>query len=582
MTTTANPILTGYTNISSAPLSVNFYYFSKSITDLSNGGWTTTSIQDFENFLAAHVGLADIIGLGNFSTQLKPVQPYLSNALGTQFANLWQKMSPTLVANVAQQIETVGQQNHVTISNIYVVPPGSGSVWGQVGPGVLNVIYNLPGWNVLFDTPALDNAAWDVSFDVDLEITTDVPMQPFKLNFSAFAQPSNANLNMENTAALEIGLGDSVISAVTAGWVPNIFSTVSGDVDNNTPAVDVSTLNSTLATTLNNASTPLAAAGFTTCAFSIVGNPPQLTLTLTHPHDPAPALQNANASGGTLSIPPWLATSESEVKPGAAMAVFGHNFPVDTMSQLTVQWPNTSSGTPTGANIKYRLKGNSASEQTEPVSWAGPLYYFTATSLTANTTYEFVAQCGDFITWSEWGTVWFEITTSSTNIATVVLATSPTGSGVTVGSAPLPETAAPWNCAVQIPNGTAPGTYYLLAELSGNVLAWAQIVVAESLSPILQMIDTSTTPPTIITDPELDNGTTFTVRGEDFSPNSIVTVSLNGVAAVTTITPTGEFVVPITLPGNANTGGNTYTVTATTDSGQSASLPPFTTISPPK
>jgi hypothetical protein len=45
--------------------------------------------------------------------------------------------------------------------------------------------------------------------------------------------------------------------------------------------------------------------------------------------------------------------------------------------------------------------------------------------------------------------------------------------------------------------------------------------------------------------------------------------------------PNGEFELAITLPGNANTGSMAVDVTATAGS-QSASLPPYTTIAPPK
>ncbi len=604
----SNPNLAGFTNISNGSLSVEFTYFGKVIPGLSTGGWTTTSIQKFQSYLAANPFLAGLAGLSNLQSQLAPLQPYLSpNPLGVQFNVLWQSIAPQQVDNLKKQIVAEAQTTYdQTLSNVNVNYPTSGTLWGQTGVqqvfpppesgpkefGVVNLMYDLPGWDFAFDTPALGHTqqpAWDVSFDVDIEITTEVPIRPMSLNFTAVAEASNAQLNTDNSAASILGGFDSVLSWLTQGlgsWgVPNIFDKVQGNVENTSQAVNVAGLN-TLAQTLNGTGTQLVTVGFTECAISIAGSPPGLTLTLTHPRDPAPALRNANDLQGTLFIPPSLAASESEVKPGATIALLGSNFPVDTMTQLTVEWPNTSTGIPAGASVKYRLVGNEASEQTLPVSQPSPLggmYSFTALPLTANTKYEFMAQCADVLTWSHWSTEWLLISTSTTNVVNVVLASSPDGPGLTIGSAGLPQIAAPWAYSVQIPTGTAAGTYYLLAENAGEIIASTPIVVASSLQPILQMVDTSTTPPTIVTSPLLAGGAVFTVRGEDFLPGSAVTVELNGVAVGTpTAPPSGDFELAITLPGNENTGSNLFDVTATGAGGQSASLPPFSTIGPSK
>jgi len=606
----SNPNLAGFTDISNGSLSVEFTFFSKEITGLSSGGWTTTSLQKLEAYLAANPIAAAFAGLTSVQSQLAPVQSYLSpNTLGVQFNLLWQSIAPTQVNTIKKQIVTTAQTNGMTVSNVNVTYPASGTLWGQAGVqqvfpppesgpkefGVVNMMFDLPGWDVTFDSAALGHTqqpAWDVSFDVDIEITTEVPIRPMSLNFTAVAEASNAQMNTDNLAAEILGDADSILSWLTSGFdsgwdapVPNIFNTVEGDVDSTSQGVNVAGLN-TLAQSLNGTGNKLVGVGFTECAFSIAGTPPGLTLTLTHPRDPAPALRNANDLQGTLFIPPSLAASESEVKPGATIALLGSNFPVDTMTQLTVEWPNTSTGIPAGASVKYRLVGNEASEQTLPVSQPSPLggmYSFTALPLTANTKYEFMAQCADVLTWSHWSTEWLLISTSTTNVVNVVLASSPDGPGLTIGSAGLPQTAAPWAYSVQIPTGTAAGTYYLLAENAGEIIASTPIVVASSLQPILQMVDTSTTPPTIVTSPLLAGGAVFTVRGEDFLPGSAVTVELNGVAVGTpTAPPSGDFELAITLPGNENTGSNLFDVTATGAGGQSASLPPFSTIGPSK
>jgi len=601
----SNPNLAGFTDISNGSLSLEFTYFGKPIPGLSTGGWTTTSIQQFEAYLAANPFVAALTGLTNVQSQLAPVQSYLSpNPLGVQFSVLWQSIAPQQVDTIKKQIVTVAQTDGMTVNNVNVNYPTTGTLWGQTGLqqvypppesgpkefGVVNLMYDLPGWDVSFDTATLGDAvapAWDVSFDVDIEITTEVPIRPLSLNFTAVAEASNAQFNADNQPAKILGAADEALSWLTKGWdsgsVPNIFWTVQGNVDDTSQTVNVAGLN-TLATTLNSTGSQLVTAGFTQCAFSIGGTPPGLTLTLTHPHDPGPALQNANDLRGTLFIPPALAASESEVKPGATIALLGTNFPVDTMTQLTVEWPNTSSGIPTGANVKYWLVGDEGSAKTLPVTPPSPfdgMYSFTALSLIAKSKYKFMAQCEDFLTSSQWSTEPLEITTSTTNVVNVVLASSPDGPGLTIGAAGLPQTPAPWAYSVQIPTGTAVGTYYLLAEISGTIIASTPIVVASSLQPILQMIDSSTTPPTIITSPQLGDGATFTVRGEDFSPGSAVTVALNGVVVGTQSAPSGEFQLAITLPGNPSWGSIPVDVTATAAGGQSASLPPFSTLAPP-
>jgi hypothetical protein len=108
------------------------------------------------------------------------------------------------------------------------------------------------------------------------------------------------------------------------------------------------------------------------------------------------------------------------------------------------------------------------------------------------------------------------------------------------------------------------------------VLAKTQIKVVAELVPVLQLIDPTTQ---VLAPPPLLGGTAFTVRGEGF-PDGAITVKMNGVTVGSTNASSGEFVMTLTVPGNASSNSE-FIVVSANGGGVSATLD-FTTVGSPK
>jgi hypothetical protein len=240
------------------------------------------------------------------------------------------------------------------------------------------------------------------------------------------------------------------------------------------------------------------------------------------------------------------------------------------MDQLTIRWFNTSSGTPSGAEIKIESNGSDSVQEVPLAPGSDDLYLYTATGLTPNTEYKFYARCGDMFTWSQWSQAPLTVNTSQTNLANLVLI-PPSGSSFPIsllGSAALSTTSDAWSCSGHIPASTPLGTYELAAELSGTIIASTSVMVVATLTPMLQLFDPTTNTVTTVV-PGL-GGDPFTIRGEGF-PNGPVTVSLNGTVAGTPNAVGGQFVLSLRVPGTVSSNNQTVAIVATSG-GVSASL----------
>jgi hypothetical protein len=583
-------------NISDAPLTVNLAFNSK-IAD----GWVQESIVTLESQVPL------------LASALSQLQPYLTTPLGVLFNAIWTNIQGAQKTSAQSAFVTLMAQNGESVNSVNATFPSSGSLFATAYPawppegstpggvGSLALTFTLPGCDISFDTGSV-TAEWDISFDAALVISTSVPLLPFSLAFVSKFVLSNANLNTDNVVAWFENAVVSIADFLTLGAIPTLNQVVQNDTDNVSESAGVPGIG-TLAGTLNSAGPLLTSNGFTQCGFSVVGPlaiiplTGSLTLTLTHPLDAAPLLENANDPQGSLSSKPTLSASDNQVLPGGTISVVGGAFPIASMTKLTVEWSNTSSGTAVGAQIKYEVQGqNTVAPISIPLSaLSNGMYRYAASPLTADTEYIFWARCGDALTWSEWSAP-LTIKTAQTNLVYLVLrpVLDPSGAGVVIGTADLSETSGIWNCQAQIPSiaglellsttGTAYGTYDLIAELSGAVLATTTINIVELLGPQIVMIDTTTNPPTVITSPgvgadTLMGGSKFTVRGENF-PIGEVTVKLNGVTAGTPNATNGEFVLTLTVPGSQNSPEQLITVTASSGGISAAPLSFLTTPAP--
>jgi hypothetical protein len=562
-------------DVSNKPLVVNLVYYGRQ----SNYVETTTPVQQFEPLDPA------------LATALAPVAQYLTGHLGAVFDGLWdgvrvsqEAAAKTLFTKQALAAGQIVYSVNATfpstgVLTVFLEPPEAAIFGNPAKPPRLDLEYVLSGCDIAFDTAGA--AAWDVSFDATIVISIYVAVLPFTLTPSATISLSNANLSDDNFLAWFENTLSDFANFLTGGLVASASGSVQTGIDGVQQATGLLGLGG-LISALNAAGPEVVAYGFTECAFS-VENQDALTLTITHLLDPGPGLENSNdpVANHQLSNPPALSVSDSEVKPGQTITAFGANFPVETVNQLSVVWPNTSAGKAAGAQVQYEIVGQTSATPIDvplPNGFSG-LYGYTAAGLAPNTDYQFKARCGDVLTWSKWTDQWFKIKTAQTKLVNLVLksVSDPGLASVVVGSADLSATSNQWQASAHIPAGTADGNYDLIAQLGGTQLAVTQIIVAQILTPILRVVDPTTH--AVISQIILAGGSPFTVKGEGF-PFGPVNLTLNGKPEGMAPAPNGEFVHGLTTPGDPNSNAEAVTIDATSG-GLSASFT-FTTTPPPK
>jgi hypothetical protein len=296
-------------------------------------------------------------------------------------------------------------------------------------------------------------------------------------------------------------------------------------------------------------------------------------VTLTGPIDPGPAVEIVNDPTKVLSNLPSLSVSNTRVAPGASLSVVGDNFPLPSATELQLEWPNTSTGTPTGAQLKYQIKGKDTTTSIDvpvPPHFTGyGVYMYTVTALVPNTEYEFWARCSDTVGWSAWSSYPLTVKTSlSSDVQLILKLQSSAQSMATLGNQALSATSQLWKLNVTIPSTTVAGAYNLVAQLDGAPLASAAITVATTALAQLQIIDPATNQ--IVTLPILVGGDHFTVRGSDY-PNGPVSIGIAGVKVASVAATNGTFVATLTVPGSPSDTFGTMTVVAS-GGGVSASV----------
>src|ERR1700722_9984386 len=386
--------------------------------------------------------------------QLAPILPYLQTPIGNVLNTAWAGQRSSVQDYMAPQFETAASGAAVDIRNVSCSLPQSGTVWaddfegapsGGVAPNTLEIDFHLRGGSFNFTTPQTFTlvvtetlyATWNLNFEADLSLFTVVPKQPFNLTPSAAATLSNANGPNPTNAVAAIGWALDTFWVALVNFfeqgknyirkIGKIQRQAEQQADQTQPVANkVIAPMLTLFNTLNSAGPECVALGFTQCAFSVgtLGAPSSLVLTITHPLDPGPTIVDANNPPGFFLNNPTLAATAPEATPGGTITAVGSNFPVDTTTSLSLQFPNTSSGKPTGAQVQFNVGFN---EETYPVPVPPPSatnepapYTFNPTGLVADNTYVFQARCGDQATWSQWGPQ-FALTTALGDFANLEL-----------------------------------------------------------------------------------------------------------------------------------------------------------------
>jgi hypothetical protein len=304
------------TNVSNAPLAIVVSYFSK----VTEQQVTNEAVASLESSYPP------------LSVALAPLLPFIGQPLGSYFNNLWKGgLQAALQTLAAIQFTQNAAQKGYSVTNVKAVFPASGTVWaaptppgpptaGSPGePGSLTLSFQLPGCDISFDTGAA-TAEWDVSFDTELQLFTLVPRLPFSLSFSQNLLPSNANLSADNVVAwFEEGFA-SILNFLSFGLYSDPLSGIPSEFDSSSEQASVAAVTA-LATNLNNLGAEVVGVGFTACEFLITSGS-TLTLSLTHPLDPGPVVENLDdPPPNPLSIPPSLIANAAEVKPGTQIVL---------------------------------------------------------------------------------------------------------------------------------------------------------------------------------------------------------------------------------------------------------------------
>jgi hypothetical protein len=514
--------------------------------------------------------------------QLQAVKPELTPTLGALFNAAWTAPTARTDAqnDAAQFFQTTANNSGAGVSNVTCSMPPQGAVDAQVvaGPAplppTLFLSFLLPGCSFHFNSGPL-GAAWKLDFDLAIVLSTPVP-PPFKFVPVVNAQLSNAQMHTDNVGAELDEFFDDLITDLgnfftqSSQWVSDVdwdeqlIQQKADNADATVPPAIAKPLES-LFTQLNGVAPAVVGAGFTECAFEVVNH--QLVLTVTHPRDPGPQLQDTNNPPPPFfKVPATLSADASQAVPGTQLHLVGFNFPIDTSTELKLQWNNTTSGNPTAAQINYN---NQTYTIPTPAAFNGTYTYATG-QLPSGTPVSFEARCGDKVSWSDWSDV-LVISTAATNLADIQLVPAPgnpSTQSFDLGTTPLSETSSNFADAVTIPTGVPDGAYNLVASTGGQVIAETPIMIVSILAPTVDIIDPVTN---IVEDSPIYGGLPFTLRGEAF-PDGPVTVAINGATVATPTAVSGRFTVPLTTPGDEWTVG-VFPLTATSGA-ETATLDP--------
>lgn len=515
----------------------------------------------------------------SLAAQLTPLTPLLNSPLQTVFDANWQAVQAAEQAQAAAVFTAVAANSDTPASDVTCTLPSNGTVVATVWTPPtdstfrLAVEYQLPGGTFHFSAGLL-GATWNLNFDAALVVSMLTPPSPFNLVPSSFASLQNPSLNPDNFGAKVDKNLDNFFTGLanffTGGNYVSDIDLVDAAVVQDAGAFPVSSAALgqflSLINNLNAAGPECILLGLTQYAFSIPDGA-TLTLTITHPLDSGPSIQNASNAGISAGV---LSASATQVLPGASISVLGSRFPLDTTTQVELTWFNTSSGAPTKAEL---MVGGVKTTITAS-SLSGNLYTYKPSGLTPGKSLVFQARCGDALAWSSWGP---PLTTSTLASNVVDLTLNPTmgGAPIPLGSSTLSATSTDWPWSGQIPQTTSPGLYNLTASIAGQSIASTPITVTTTLSAEINIVD----PTTLLITPQgvLYPSTQLTILGQNF-PDGAVAVTVQEGAALMTTSVNGQFTTVITTP--IYTGS--FSVTATSGSALATLNPPLLVQAPPQ
>lgn len=540
------------------PLVVTFIYFDKNTDNTDN----RLSVISLAEAITAFQAM-----MPSLSAQLDILLPFSSEPLPALMTTAWQASRASEQNSAESDFTKRAGAGGTSVTNVGAAFPPTGVLSASTADtspgthGTLNLYYDLPGCSISFDTGSI-TAEWCVYFNAKIVVAASVPARPFSISSTTTVELSNADTKPENLVADAEAAVLTFINELTDGHVSTVSQTVERGVDGaNAPAQIMGV--GTLFDDLNNLSPSLKQAGFTECFFGISVDS-QLLLTIKHPLDPAPTVEDDNGyPPGTLTIHPTITATEYQVLPGAKLEVTGNNFLQETADRFSVRWANTSSGRKAGAEVRFGVDGSSTTKNELIPAPSGDYYRFTAEGLKADTDYAFQTRCSDALTWGAWSKV-FRGRTARNDLIQLTLqnahlrAESP---AVDIGQARLSASSGSWTTEVTIPGGTPAGIYNVRALSSESDGDWAtmQITVVDHSVPRLDIVDQLTGD--VISQPVIEGGSAYRLRGRAF-PNGIVEIRVTGEPIQLSVSAGGQFAADLHAPGNPLSAG-TVTVAAT-------------------
>ncbi len=372
-----------------------------------------------------------------------------------------------------------------------------------------------------------ENPSYSLTFDGEIEIAVAVPDNTLTpLGAKAEFLTHNTQTGPGNLFAVIIGIEDLISAWLSVQPLPPPPS------DQIVPIF----VPTQLSTVLMEGFSAAAPSGFLQLGVTI--NPPlpcskplppgnTVEFDVTHLFDPGPIVTNPLAPQGPSLVQPQIGTSAPTVNAGGQLGVIGSYFPAASSTQLTIIWTDTTSGDVVQSEIQWGAAPDNHTPPSQPNKVPPFTRHpydnrntYTQKGLTPNTWYAFRVRDYDVANFiaTDWS-AWTFLQTSATDQVQLALGD---GNNTLIGFATL-QTDGTFMTTGIVPQGEPPGTYELLAELSGHRMAQTPITVVAAGQPLQQVLQ--------IINP--DTGIAFTgtpgvvgrypvtVRGSNFSPGTV-------------------------------------------------------------
>lgn len=463
------------------------------------------------------------------------LEQLLRTPLDQTFDTTWAAQITAAQAQVIKAVQDADDKAY----DINPMFPATGTLRAQVGPltpGLLDSLpvgtnglqltlsYLLPSVRVNFSEKVpfyLPDPKLKVTFDAEFLVYIAVPDQ------SWIPLGIKSEFATSNTQLAGAGVYGGIALGLKRLWgnlIEEPFAEPPGQTSSNANIGAVPQLLASVASALAQA----GSMGFSQLSVGIdlgaaAGN--TVTVYLTHPFDPAPAVNNV-ASPGVFILQSQIGTSAPQVNAGGHLGVVGRAFPAAQARTLVIGWSDTTSGPVTQSEVQWGLSPLGLPPSLPAsvmIKRFGPYdngATFTARGLTPNTSYGFRVRDYDIGNQSatDWSR-WLMLTTTSSDQVDLTLNDS---ANTVIGNASV-QLDGTFASTVNVPAAESPGPYLLRAAMAGLQIAETPITVigaGVALAPVVQVISGTTGLPFTSSD-EFVNWGPIHLRGGNFSSGAV-------------------------------------------------------------